>query len=385
MADEQVLTVNAGSSSLKLALFEAGPAPRRVSSVSVERLGSSGKKGAAESGASFARAFEEGVERLLPRRGLAGVVAVGHRIVHGGPRFEQSTVVTAELLGELRGMAPLDPEHMPAAIALLDATAARDPDLLQVACFDTAFHRSMPRAAKLLPVPRRYEDVGVRRYGFHGLSLEFLLCELERVAGAGAARGRVVLAHLGSGASLTAVREGRSVDTTMGFTPNSGVPMGTRTGDLEPGVLLYLMRRDGMTADALDEMCSKRSGMLGASETSSDMRDLLAREAVDPRAADAVALFCWHVRKAVGAMAATIGGVDTLVFAGGIGEHSPVARERICAGLEHLGIELDSERNMAGAPVISPPSRPCCVRVIPTDEESVIARDTLRLHAARVG
>jgi acetate kinase len=384
VADERVLTVNAGSSSLKLALFEAGPVPRRVFSVSVERLGSNGSSDAPGKTGAYARAFDDGIERLAPHGGLRGVVAVGHRIVHGGPRFEESTIITADVLGELRRIAILDPEHMPAAIALLEAATTRAPGLPQVACFDTAFHRSMPRPAQLLALPRRYEALGVRRYGFHGLSYEFLLSELERVAGRSVALGRVVFAHLGSGASLAAVHEGRSVDTTMGFTPNSGVPMGTRCGDLEPGVLLHLLRQREMTLEALDDMCSKGSGLLGVSETSADMRDLLSREAADPRAADAVALFCRQVRKAIGAMAATIGGVETLVFAGGIGERSPVVRERICAGLEHLGVELDADRNAAGSPVISRTSCRCQVRVIPTDEESVIARDALRLHAGAV-
>ncbi len=379
MPDERVLTVNAGSSSLKLALFEAGPQPKRVASVSIERLGRAGEP------AGHARAFEDGLARLAPHGGLEGVVAVGHRVVHGGPRLSESTVVTAEVLGELRRASPLDPEHMPAAIALIEAAAARAPGLLEVACFDTAFHRSMPRAATLLALPRRYEAAGVRRYGFHGLSYEFLLAELERVAGVAAARGRVVMAHLGGGASLAAVREGRSVDTTMGFTPNSGVPMGTRSGDLDPGAILYLLRSEGMTVDALDEMLSRRSGLLGVSETSADMRDLLEREASDSRAADAVALFCGQVRKAVGAMAAAIGGVDTLVFSGGIGQHSPVVRARICAGLGHLGVELDPGSNADGAAIVSRTPRPCTVRVIQTDEESVIARDTLRLRGGRGG
>jgi acetate kinase len=287
------------------------------------------------------------------------------------------------VLAELRSLCAIDPDHMPGAIAIIEAFGARAPGTPQVACFDTAFHAAMPRVARLLPLPRRYASAGVRRYGFHGLSYEFLLGELERIAGERAARGRVVLAHLGSGASLAAVRDGKCLDTTMAFTPNSGVPMGTRTGDLDPGVLVHLLRTESLAADALDDLLSRRSGLLGVSETSPDMRDLLAREADDERSADAVALFCYGVRKAIGALAAVLGGLDTLVFAGGIGENAPPVRARIASGLDHLGVRLDDARNEVNAPVVSADGARCIARVMHTDEEIVIARDTQRILEAR--
>jgi len=304
-------------------------------------------------------------------------------VVHGGATFEAPTRIDARVLAELHALAPIDPDHLPAEIAVVEAMRERAPELPQVACFDTAFHARMPRTSKLLPLPRRYEAQGIRRYGFHGLSYTWLLEELARVAGESAARGRVILAHLGSGASLAAVRDGVSVDTTMAFTPNSGVPMGTRTGDLDPGVIVHLLRTERPTADALDVMLSKESGMLGVSGTSADMRDLLSREASDAAAADAVALFVHGVRKAVGAMATSIGGVDTLVFSAGIGEHSAPVRARVCAALAHLGVALDEARNAVNAPIVSTDASACTVRVIPTDEEAVIARDTQRALSTR--
>ncbi len=270
-------------------------------------------------------------------------------------------------------------DHLPAAIALIEALCRRAPHLPQVACFDTAFHRTMPRVARLLAIPYRFQAAGVQRYGFHGLSCAFLIEELERVAGAEAARGRVVLAHLGSGASVTAVLDRHSVDTTMGFTPTSGILMGSRSGDLDPGVLLHLLRSEAMSVDALGDLCNRQSGLLGVSGSSPDMRDLLAREQDDPRAADAVALFCHQARKAIGALATTLGGLETLIFSGGIGERAAPVRARIARGLEHLGVHLDPARNEAGASIVSTDASPCVVRVLPTDEESIIARETLHV------
>ncbi len=271
-------------------------------------------------------------------------------------------------------LTPFDPEHLPGEILLTQAFQRRFPKLLQIACFDTAFHHDLPRVAQLLPIPRRYEAQGVRRYGFHGLSYEFLLGELARVAGAEAAQGRVILAHLGNGASLAAVHHGKAVDTSMGFTPAAGVPMSTRSGDLDPGLVGYLARTENMNATEFNELVNFQSGLLGVSETSSDMRDLLAREADDVRAAEAVALFCYQVRKWIGAFAAALGGLDTLVFAGGIGENAPAIRARICEGLSYLGIEVNESRNAQTAGVISMDSSRITVRVMRTDEELMIAR-----------
>src|SRR5476651_1061973 len=287
--------------------------------------------------------------------------------------------VTPELLDELHRITPYDPEHLPLEIELIEAFRQRHPTMPQVACFDTAFHRTMPRVARLLPIPRRYEAAGVRRYGFHGLSYEFLMEELARLGDPAATKGRVILAHLGNGASLAAVRNGNSVDTSMGFTPTAGLVMSSRSGDLDPGLVSYLARTEQMSATQFQEMVNHASGLLGVSEISSDLRDLLAQEAKDVRAAEAVALFCYQAKKWIGSFAATLGGLDTLVFAGGIGENAPLIRDRVCEGLGFLGIELNKKRNAKSAPLISPDAGSVVVRVIHTDEESMIARSVARL------
>jgi acetate kinase len=278
------------------------------------------------------------------------------------------------MVEELRQLKPFDPEHLPEEIQLTEAFHYRFPDLPQVACFDTAFHHDLPRVAQLLPIPRRYEAQGVRRYGFHGLSYAFLMGELSRLDGAEAAQGRVILAHLGNGASLAAVHHGKSVDTSMSFTPTAGVPMSTRSGDLDPGLFWYLARTEQMSAKQFNEMVTFQSGLLGVSETSSDMRDLLDCETQDVRAAEAVALFCYQVKKWIGSFAAALGGLDMLVFAGGIGENAPAIRARTCNGLEFLGIELEEKRNAASEGVISAAASQVTVRVIRTDEELMIAK-----------
>jgi len=277
------------------------------------------------------------------------------------------------MLEALRALSAFDPEHMPQEIRLAELFQQRFPDLPQVACFDTEFHRNLPRVARILPIPRRYEARGVRRYGFHGLSYAYLVGRLAEVAGASAAQGRVILAHLGNGASLAAVRSGRSIDTSMAFTPTAGVPMSTRSGDLDPGLVWYLASGEQLDAKGFQRMVNTESGLLGVSETSSDMRDLLAREAQDVRAAEAVALFCYQVKKWVGAFAAALGGLDTLVFAGGIGEKAAVVRERICEGLGFLGLAIDPARNGANAELISTAASRVAVRVIVTDEEQIMA------------
>jgi acetate kinase len=279
------------------------------------------------------------------------------------------------MIEELRALSPFDPDHMPEEILLAQAFHRRFPDLPQVACFDTAFHHDQPRVARLLPIPRRYEAKGVRRYGFHGLSYEFLMAELERLGDPAAKNGRVILAHLGSGASLAAVHDGKSVDTSMSFTPAAGIPMSTRSGDLDPGLVWYLARSEKMDPQQFNEMVNSQSGLLGISETSSDMHDLLDRETYDVRAAEAVALFCYQTKKWIGSFAAALGGLDTLVFAAGIGENAPAVRARICDGLGFLGIQLEEKRNAANEGVISAVAGRVTVRVIPTDEEITIAKN----------
>ena len=310
--------------------------------------------------------------------GLNAIAAVGHRIVHGGSRYHAPERITPELIDNLRELIVCDPDHLPGEIALIEEFRGRDPSLLQVACFDTAFHHDMPRLAQIVPIPRRYQAAGVRRYGFHGLSYAYLMDELARAC-PGEARGRVILAHLGAGASMAAVRGGRPIDTTMGFTPASGLVMATRTGDLDPGLPRFLWQSQKMTPEAFDSMVNHESGLLGVSETDSDIRDLLAKLDSDIRAAEAVELFCYQSKKWIGALAAALGGVDTLVFSGGIGENSPEIRRRICAGLNFLGIALDESRNASNAALISSEAGPVKVRVIRTDEESMIAQAAARL------
>jgi acetate kinase len=386
-----ILTINGGSSSIKFALFEAGDSLRRLLEGGIERIGLP-EATLRVKGLNQADNFAQSVtapdhtvavgallDWLEARLGRDVLAAVGHRVVHGGPKYSQPQRITAAMVEELYRLSPFDPEHLPEEILLTEALHRRFPDLPQVACFDTAFHHELPRVARLLPIPRRYEAQGVRRYGFHGLSYAFLLEELARLAGTEAASGRVIIAHLGNGASLAAVRDGKPVDTSMSFTPTAGVPMSTRSGDLDPGLVWYLARTENMDAQRFNEMVNFQSGLLGISETSSDMRDLLEREAQDGRAADAVALFCYQVKKWIGAFAAALGGLDTLVFAGGIGEHAAPVRARICKGLGFLGIELEENRNATHEAMISSAASRVAVRVMHTDEELMIAQTVCRV------
>jgi acetate kinase len=375
-----VLTINGGSSSIKFALFEAGQSPRRVKSGKIERIGLPDAvleiRGAGPQtivAPNHTAAVNVLMDWLEEHVGPDKLAAVGHRVVHGGPKYSQPQRVTHEMVKYLRALSPFDPEHLPEEIELTEAMFRRFPDLPQIACFDTAFHHDLPRVAQLLPIPRRYFQQGVRRYGFHGLSYAYLMEQLGP-------HGRVVMAHLGNGASLAAVRDGRPVDTSMAFTPTAGFPMSTRSGDLDPGLMWYLARAGKMTPEQLHNLANHESGLLGVSETSSDMRDLLERETTDQRAAEAVAMFCYHVKKWIGAFAGALGGLDTLVFTGGIGENSPVVRARICAGLEFLGIELDEQQNDRHGDVIS--RGRVAVRVIRTDEELMIAKAVCNLLEA---
>ena len=386
-----VLTINGGSSSNKFALFETGNTLKRVLEGSIERIGLPDARLRVKSvnpADGFSRpvkapdhtvAVEVLMDWIEERGDQEVLAAVGHRVVHGGPKYSEPQRITAEMMAELRRLSPFDPEHLPEEILLAEAFQSRFPDLDQVACFDTAFHHDLPRVAQLLTIPRRYEAQGIRRYGFHGLSYEFLMGELGRNGDPAATRGRVILAHLGNGASLAAVRAGRSIDTSMGFTPAAGVTMSTRSGDLDPGLVWYLARSEKMSAIQFNEMVNFQSGLLGISETSSDMRDLLECEAHDVRAAEAVASFCYQIKKRIGSYAAALGGLDTLVFSGGIGENAPVIRARICEGLEFLGIEIGVKQNAANEAVISASSSRVAVRVIHTDEEQMIARTVCRV------
>lgn len=398
---ESILTINGGSSSIKFAVFTAGDIPKREWHGQISRIGQAGTSLIVSDSAAptmlaeptpiaatdFASAVTFLIDWLGKQPFFGTIRAVGHRVVHGMEHTEPERI-TPDLLAELRRITPIDPDHLPGEIALIEAIQNRYPDLRQIACFDTAFHRTLPRVAQLLPIPRRFDARGIRRYGFHGLSYSYLLDELTRIAGgsrfprtggpagtfrSGASNGRIILAHLGSGASLAAVRGGQSMDTTMGFTPTGGLPMSTRTGDLDPGVATYLMQSEGLTPTQFNHLINHESGLLGVSETSSDMRDLLDKQSNEIRAAEAVELFCYQTKKGIGAFAAVLDGLDTLIFSGGIGEHLPEIRSRICTGLGFLGLDIDHYRNTANAPVISTDTSRVTVRVMPTDEERMIA------------
>jgi acetate kinase len=393
----RILTINGGSSSIKFALFEADHILQRILAGRIERIGlpeatfvvkglnkadNFTRSVTASNHTAAVEVLMDWIEERIQRGELT---AVGHRVVHGGPKYSEPQRITTEMVEELHQLQPFDPEHLPEEISLTEAFHHRFPNLVQVACFDTAFHHDLPRVARLLPIPRRYEAQGVCRYGFHGLSYAFLMEELARVAGPQAARGRVILAHLGNGASLAAVYEGKSVDTSMGLTPTGGVPMSARSGDLDPGLVWYLVRTEGITARKFNEMVNFESGLLGVSETSSDMHDLLERETEDVRAAEAVALFCYQVKKWIGAFAAALGGLDTLVFAGGIGENAYLVRTRICDGLGFLGIELEDKLNVASAAMISTVASRVAVRVMHTDEEWMIAKTVCHVLDWEIG
>ncbi|MES2309795.1 MAG: acetate/propionate family kinase [Verrucomicrobiota bacterium] len=390
-----LLIMNGGSSSIKFALYKHGEPLTRELHGKIDQIGSKGtsltfndptqnpseKKRIVVPDHSSAANFL--IHWLEEQIHFEFVKAVGHRLVHGLQHTAPERV-TQKLLDELRGMSPYDPEHLPSEIEMIDLFCQRHPQLPQVVCFDTAFHHEMPRIAKCLPIPRRFEAKGIQRYGFHGLSYSFLMEELLRIGDPTASQGRVILAHLGNGASLAAILNGKSIETSMGFTPASGLMMSTRSGDLDPGLIHYLAQTEQMTPTQFNHMVNHESGLLGISETSSDMRDLLAIEAHDPRAAEAIALFCYQVKKWIGSFAAVLGGLDTLVFSGGIGENSPSIRTRICAGLDFLGIELDENLNQKNSSLISNASGRVTVRVIPTDEEQMIARSVSRLMSKKL-
>ena len=382
---QTILTINAGSSNIKFALFPPADEPDRALQGCVEGIGSGGgcfSVDAARPADSFSHHFgiperfnaaQVLMDWLGERIDPAALTAIGHRVVHGGPGYWEPQLLNPGMRQDLQKLTSFDPEHLPLELLMIDALTQKFPAIPQVACFDTAFHHAMPRLARIVPIPRRYEADGVRRYGFHGLSCAYLVEELERIAGRSAAQGRVILAHLGGGASITAVHEGKSIDTSMGMTPAGGLPMSSRSGDLDPGLAFYLARTEQLSAKQFNHMVNHDSGLLGISETSGDMRVLLAAQGDDVRAAEAVALFCYQARKTVCAMAGALEGLETLVFSGGIGEHAAEVRARICDGLGFLGIRLDPQRNAAHAAVISSDDSAVTVRVIHTDEQRMIA------------
>jgi acetate kinase len=382
--------MNRGSATLKSALYEDGNRDELLLSITVDQAGVSGGrlKIADPNGATLldspvdcgdSNAALEVILAWLGEHGfLSGLAAAGHRLVHGGPRYRDPQRITPKFLSDIEQLAPLDPDHLPAAIRGIQFIAGKFPKLPQVACFDTAFHSSLPKVARMYALPRSLFDQGIFRYGFHGLSYEYVMQGLHALEG-NLANGRVIIAHLGSGASMVAVNEGKSIDTSMGFTPLEGLVMSTRSGDVDPGVLLYLLEHKGMSAKEMNTLVNKESGLLGVSGMSGDMKPLLDKMQQDTRAEEALDLFCYRAKKYIGAYAAVLGGLDLLVFAGGIGEHAPIVRKQICDGLDFLGIRLDAQCNEASAALISSPESRVKVRVIKTNEELMIVRHVLSI------
>ncbi len=386
----RILTVNGGSSSVKYALYQDDEVLEsgKIDHIGLphatfeRRVGSAAPTEEGVAVADAATAVSLLALKLAEQGTLDGVKAVAHRVVHGA-HFSDHTLITAAVLAELRRMAPYDPEHMPGEIALIEALTRAMPQAAHVACFDTVFHARMPAHARMLPVPRMLMERGIRRYGFHGLSYEHLYERLCMLVGNDVANGRVVMAHLGNGASLAALSSGISVDTTMAFSPNSGIPMGTRSGDIDPGIIGYLSRERGLSIDQIEALLAKESGLRGMSGITYDMYELLSREATDAHAREAVEAFCYAVRKQIGAYIAALGGIDALVFSGGMGEKSAPVRERILAGLEGLGIALDLDRNRANEPRISADDR-IPIYAIPADEERTMQRIAARIAGTRM-
>lgn len=388
---KHILAVNAGSSSIKFALFEAAPKPRKLLRGAIEKIGWRDADFYVQNAAGHAIRSQEIIADhdaalkfmlnwLNKNVDNRQIDLVGHRIVHGGSKYASPQVITPAVLEYLKSLEPLDPEHVPTQTKLVDSISKNAPGIKQIACFDTAFHSELPLSARLLPIPRRYEKMGVRRYGFHGLSCAYVMGELSRTDPQ-LARGRLIIAHLGNGVSLSAVRGGKSIDTTMSLTPASGVPMSSRSGDLDPSLAQILAKLEDLSPSQFYKMVNFKSGLAGLSEASADMQQLLALEAKDQKAKDAVDLFCYQIKKSIGALAAALGGLDGIVFTGGMGAQSPKIRVRICDGLEFLGVQIDITDNNNNAAIISPPAAKVLLRVITTDEEAVIADEVYKLDA----
>jgi acetate kinase len=391
---QRILTMNRGSATLKSTLYEIGARDEALLSISVDYgvtasahlkitdAGGAALLNSSIKGKDSNAALEAIFAWLEKHEFLSGLQAAGHRLVHGGARYHEPQRITPKFLLALEKLVPLDPDHLPAAIRGIRFVAKKFPKLAQVACFDTAFHSSLPTVAKMYALPRRLYDQGIRRYGFHGLSYEYIVGELRKID-AKLAAGRAIIAHLGSGASIVALKDGKSVDTSMGFTPLEGLVMSARSGDVDPGLLIYLLAQKKISAKQAGALLNKQSGLLGVSGTTGDMRTLLEKAKQDPHAAEAVDLFCYRAKKYIGAYAAALGGLDALVFTGGIGERGPAIRARIGNGLDHLGIRLDGKQNEANAPVISASDSRVNVRVIQTNEDLMIVQHVVAVLGHR--
>lgn len=385
-----LLIINGGSSSIKFAIFKQSDPPEKTFSGQINNIGKTNislktlkaNNEVAETIQLATTDYPSSIDYLVNWLGsntdFNKITTIVHRIVHG-MQHSAPTIINESLLASLKQIIPYDPDHLPNEINLMEVFQQHHPDKIHIACFDTAFHQTMPRVARLLPIPRRFEQKGIVRYGFHGLSYQYLMLALEKIAGRDTANGRVVLAHLGNGASLAAVHRGQSMDTSMAFTPASGIPMSTRSGDIDPGVAWYIMKSENLSADQFNHLINHESGLLGMAATSGDMADLLVRESTDIRAEEAINLFCYEVRKKIGAYAAALGGIDTLVFSGGIGENAAIIRQRVCKQLGFLGIDLDTQRNEQNNRLISVDNGKVAVRVISTDEEWMMAQIVIRM------
>ncbi|MDD5773928.1 MAG: acetate/propionate family kinase [bacterium] len=390
-----ILTVNRGSSSLKFTLFDmrdvGAPRAEPLLSGSIERLGSASaafqiKDNAGKSvldqnlinknSPQTIQIFLDWIKKYFSNYKLA---AVGHRIVHGGSKLNKPCIITPEILDYLNSLIPFATEHLPVEIEVINAFKNTFPDILQIACFDTAFHCDKPDIAKMTPLPRELSKEGVIRYGFHGLSYEYIMSELKNMTGEKTANSRVVIAHLGNGSSMSAVKNSRCVETTMGFTPTGGLMMGTRCGDIDPGLIFYLLEQKSMPVSEVKNISIKRSGLLGVSEISSDVETLLKSEEKNPFAGEAINLYCYTAKKFIGSLASVLNGIDILIFTAGIGENAPSIRERICKNMEYLGIEIDLEKNNNNEAVISKEKSKATVRVMKTNEALMIARHTTNM------
>jgi len=383
-----ILVINGGSSSIKFALYNMAENFIKIFSGQIKRIGLSEpeftvvnniqkKNEIIIDAKNFTEAAEVLIEWLKKQKDFEQVICIGHRIVHG-MKHTEAVIIEEHLLMQLDQISDYDPVHLPAEIEMIRLFKKHFSSLMQVACFDTAFHTTIPAVAKTFALPNRYFKEGIQRYGFHGISYSYLMQEIKDQNEA-EANGKIILAHLGNGASLAAVKEGKCIDTSMGFTPAGGIPMGTRSGDLDPGVALYLMQK-GMDAAQFNELINHQSGLEGISGMSSDMQDLLQHEKENKDVALAIDIFCYQIKKYIGGYAAALGGLDILVFSGGIGENAPVIRERICKGLEYLNIQINEEKNNKNHWQISGDESEVKVYVVPTNEELMIAKMTAELY-----
>ncbi|HLA57621.1 MAG TPA: acetate/propionate family kinase [Puia sp.] len=383
-SSENILAVNGGSSSIKFAIYTNESEPVCILSGKIERIGLADPvmsftengmdhKGMHVSAATMQESATSLVDWLQKRNELSNLVAIGHRIVFGMEKTE-TQIITTVLTDHLKNIRSYDPDHIPGEIALINAFRQKLSHMIQVACFDTLFHSTMPRLATMLAIPRALDEQGIRKYGFHGLSYQYILEELRRAEEPAVVQGRIIIAHLGNGASLAAVKDGHSVDTSMGFTPAGGLMMGTRSGDMDPGTTAVILQKMSMSAIEFNDFINHDCGLLGVSQTSPDMQQLLKNENTDIRATEAVNLFCYNVKKWIGSFTAVLEGLDVLVFTGGIGENAAEVRWRICIGLSYLGIELDRKMNENGKGIVSGKNSRIKVYVIATNEELMIAK-----------